>query len=460
MTLKHYIDLSVLLEKDTSTPQARRVFGLKHEALKSEPLLQLQRWRDEHIHSVAKPLLSEKVDTFLYSATLVVLGAALFLGFFSGVALLSYNGHEPVNLVYFLAMVVFLPAVTITLTLLSMLKANRAKNLLVHISPAFWLERVVALFSKKRAAGLEAVRINPLLVNWIVIKRSQMAALVFSAGLLLALLGVVATKDVVFAWSTTLDVTPEAFHRFIRMIAFPWRSWMPSAVPTLELVQQSHYFRLGGEVSPEMVGHASVLGAWWKFLAMATLFYAIILRLGVWLLAAGGLKRALARSVLTLDGVSRLLREMNEPLITTHEAQGQTRTPVVQSTLPQRETAPASAYDMIQGWSLDSDTLRLLADTLHVSAPRMAEAGGNNTLEADRALIESSRGRVLLFVKAWEPPTMDFMDYLHDLIPKVEYVVVYPVGTPEEGFGASPKAAHVWVRKLSGIQSSKVRIGG
>ena len=458
MTLKSYIDLSALLEHDTTTLQERRAFGLAHESMKGDPAAQLQAWRDAHLQRLERPLLSERVESFLYGVTLLLLIAAFVLGIFSGIALLSYNGHEPVNLVYFLAMVVFLPLVTITLTLFSMLSANRTKNLLVHISPAFWMEKVLSFFSKRTSIEPESFRINPMLANWIIIRRSQMAALAFSTGLFFALLGVVATRDVAFAWSTTLNITPEAFHHFTQLVALPWRSWMPSAVPTLELVEQSHYFRLGGKVSTAMIDHASMLGAWWKFLAMATLFYAIILRFMVYLLSVWGVKRALKRAFLTLDGAARLLKEMNEPLITTHEEEQQ-EAEKIPSDIPEDTHARLEhRYNMIQGWSIDTKMLSVLADTFGVKASRMAEVGGNNTLQADQEVIDDTNGSVLLFVKAWEPPTMDFIDYLQALIPKSDTILVFPVGTPETDFKPAPKAVNVWVRKLASLGSDTVEV--
>jgi len=449
MELRDYIDLSVLLRKKQDTREDRRAFGIAHESMRENPAAQLLAWRQMHLQTLERPLLSERIEGYLYSITLMLLLLAFVLGIVSGVALLSYNGQEPVNLVYFLAMVVFLPLVTIVLSLFSMLGANRTKNMLVHVSPAFWMEKAVSLFSKHVSVDPESIRINPRVANWIVIKRSQMAALLFSIGLLLALLGVVATRDVAFAWSTTLDVTPEAFHRFVTAIALPWKSWFPSAVPTLELVAQSHYFRLGGEVSSEMIDHASALGAWWKFLAMATLFYAIVLRFVLYLLSVWGLKRALKHAAMTIEGVPQLLQDMNTPLITTHEENDEPQRNRDVDLPKHTDVALQREYDMIQGWSIPSDMLSVLAETFGVKAPHIDEAGGNNTLEEDDALIAKSHGRVLLFVKAWEPPTMDFMDYLHALEKRTDQLLVFPAGTPEADFRPSPKSVNVWVRKLA-----------
>lgn len=456
MNLKTYIDLYVLLQNDGTTPQNRRAFGLEHASAKDDPVAQLSAWVKAHRQKLPTPLLSEEIDKLLYHATLFLVLIAFVLGLFSGIGLLSYSGKEPVNLIYFLAMVVFLPLGTMTLSLVAMLRANRARNLLVHISPAYWMERLLQLFTKDKEPLFESLSFNPLVLNWIIIRRSQMLALAFSVGLLIALLGVVATQDVAFAWSTTLALSDTQFHTFLNMIAFPWRDWFPSAVPSLELVAQSHYFRLGGKLSEEMVSHAALLGTWWKFLVMATLFYAVFLRGLLYFLATWGLKRALKKALLTLDSAKLLLKDMNEPLITTHAthnepdfSQGST---LYSRTLKKLKTA----YERVQGWSIPKALLMTVCDTMKVSSSQCDEVGGNNTLDEDREIIERSEGNVILFVKAWEPPTMDFVDHLVMLAEKADKVIIVPIGTMQSAFKPAPKEVDVWLRKIAELNKENV----
>lgn len=84
------------------------------------------------------------------------------------------------------------------------------------------------------------------------------------------------------------------------------------------------------------------------------------------------------------------------------------------------------------------------------------EVGGINTLDEDSEIIAKSKGEVLFFVKGWEPPTMDFVDYLEALSTKVDKVVLVPVGTAEDHYEIDPHAVDVWDRKLSIIQNQKV----
>ena len=456
MNLKSYLNLYELLKVDSSNRESRRAFGLSHPILQDKPVEQLLAWIDKYKQKLKKPLMSETFSSYLYGITLILAIIALILGILSGVALLSYNGHEPVNVVYFMAMVIFVPLFTMTLALFSMLRANSTQSVLIHISPAYWMEKILKLLPHKMQESIKTLTINPLLANWIVIKRSQLIALIFSIGLLIALLAVVSTKDIAFAWSTTLQITPKSFYTFLNTLAFPWREWMPDAVPSLELIEQSQYFRLGDKLSEEMISHASRLGEWWKFLAMATLFYAIFLRFLMYLLASVGLRRAVKKSFMRLDGASALLRDMNEPIISTNATQNEDKFTSSSDDNVQIVNSLDTSYDVVQGWAMNMNQLSVMNDSMGVISPNMFEVGGTNSLHEDNEIISKSEGEVLLYVKAWEPPTMDFIDYLNELVEKVDKVVVYPVGTQENSYKASSKYIDVWRRKLNAIASKKV----
>jgi len=456
MNLKSYLNLYQLLEVDTTTIEERRAFGLSQVLLQTKPIEQLMAWFELHKNKLKNPLLSDTFSSYLHSMTLGIVILSFIVGLFSGIALLNYNGHAPVNVVYFIAMVIGLPLFTMLLALLSMLKAGQSLSVLVHLSPAYWMEKILGFLPSKIQENIEGLKMNPLLSNWIVIQRSQYAALSFSIGLGVALLGVIATKDIAFAWSTTLQISPEAFHGFLELLSSPWKTWLPSAVPSLELVEQSHYFRLGDTLSEALITNASLLGQWWKFLAMATLFYAIFLRCMMVILSRFGLCWAVKKSVLNLEGVSALLNDMNEPIISTHAPENVISNERINDGNLQILTKLDASYDVVQGWAMSKKKLHVLNDMMDVISPLVCDVGGTNTLDVDSETIHKSKGEVLLYVKAWEPPTMDFMDYLEELLLSVDKVVVVPVGTEEAGYVANPKMTRVWVKKLALINSRKV----
>jgi len=456
MNLKTYIDLYVLLQTDKGPQEENRAFGLAYAKAKDEPLKQLIAWTEKQTPRLKQPLLSETFSTYLYGMTLTLVVIAFVLGFFSGVALLSYSGHEPVNVIYFMAMVVLLPLFTMTLTLFSMFRANTSQSLLVHISPAFWMEKMLRFLPKNVQSSLQEIKINPLLSNWLIIKRSQLLAFIFSLGLLVALLGMVITKDIAFAWSTTLQVSPKEFHSLLYTLAFAWRDVFPWAVPSVDLIEQSQYFRLGEKLDTQMIQNASKLGEWWKFLAFATLFYAIFLRLGMWLLSMFGFRKALKRSFLSLEGANSLLREMNEPIITTSSTEEKKNfIPKGSHTMQEVEDLDSS-YDRTLGWAMSHQELTVLNDSMKVITPMVFDVGGTNSLEEDSEIISKCRGEVLFYVKSWEPPTMDFVDFLEALTATVDKVILTPVGTVKDAYLPKSKELEMWGRKLQTLKNEKV----
>jgi len=456
MNIKSYINLYELLKINPSTREENRAFGITHVMLKNRPIGQLLTWIEEHKHKLTKPLLSERFSSYLYRVTFTLVLIAFALGFLTGIGLLSYSGREPVNVIYFLTVVIFFPLLTMLLMFLAMFRASSAQNVLIHLSPAFWMEKILGLMPANVEESIKSFQINPLLTNWMIIRRSQIIVLFFSIGLLLALLGVVITKDIAFAWSTTLHISPEALHDFLTILASPWGEIVPEAVPSLELIEQSQYFRLGERLNEEMIAQASQLGEWWKFLAFSTLFYAIFLRIVMFILVSFGFKRALKRSLLTLKGTTKLLREINEPIISTHAMRKESTFIPHEKSYGQIVNRLDASYDCIHGWAIPYDQLLLLGDSMQVIAPNYFEAGGANSFEEDSEVISKSHGEVLFFVKAWEPPTMDFVDYLGELTHRVDKVVIMPIGTKENAYEANPKEVDVWENKLSLLKNMKV----
>jgi hypothetical protein len=456
MNIKPYVNLYELLAVNPSTREENRAFGLTQVMLKHKPVEQLLAWIDEHKQRLKKPFLSETFSSYLYRVTFALVLIAFALGLLAGMGLLSYSGHEPVNVIYFIAVAIFIPLFTMLLTLLAMLRASSKESVLVHLSPAFWMEKMLGFLPGNVQEHIKALQINPLLANWIIIRRAQIIVLFFSFGLLLSLLGVVVTKDIAFAWSTTLHISPETFHDFLHTIAFPWRDIVPSAVPSLELIEQSQYFRLGDKLDDEMISHASKLGEWWKFLAFSTLFYAIFLRFGMLILASFGFSSAVKQSLLTLKGTPRLLREINEPIISTHAKRGEKAFISDEGSYANIVNRLDASYDVIQGWAIPHDELLVLGDSMKIISPKHFEVGGANSFEDDSEVIFNSHGEVLLFVKSWEPPTMDFIDYLAELTGKVDKVIVVPIGTVENHYETTPKEIDVWENKLSLLGDTKV----
>ncbi len=456
MTLESYLDFQSVVKEHHSSKEERRAFGIQHADLKTRPLEQILSWFDAHKKSVKKPLVGKIITSALYKISLILGLVAFFLGLFSGIGLLSYSGKEPVNVLYFMAMVIILPLLSMLLSLIAMLRVKHSSEVLVHLSPAFWMEQILSVLLKKRGKKVQEMVIDPLLANWVVIKRSQLLALLFSFGLLLALVATVVTKDIAFSWSTTLHIDAKTFYDFLYAVALPWRDLFSSGVPSLELIEQSHYFRLGNSLDKTMIQHPALLGEWWKFLALATIFYALFLRLLLFMTAFLGLRVALKQAILSLEEAKILLEEMNEPIITSHAIEPEAGLSTAEGKYEKTVLTLVPSYDAVYGWYISQEQLLLLCESVGVRASHCIEAGALMPLAKEGEIQDKSKVEVLCFVRAWEPPTMEIVDFLTELSCRADKVIVVPVGTLENQYRATPKELDVWDRKLTVLNHDKI----
>ncbi len=105
---------------------------------------------------------------------------------------------------------------------------------------------------------------------------------------------------------------------------------------------------------------------------------------------------------------------------------------------------------------MSNEELVVLNDAMQVITPKIFEVGGTNSLEEDSEIISKSQGEVLFYVKSWEPPTMDFVDFLEDLTRVADKIILTPVGTVEDKYLPKTKELEMWGRKLQTLNSEKV----
>lgn len=134
-------------------------------------------------------------------------------------------------------------------------------------------------------------------VLWRVARVVQAGGICFNLGLLAGLGGLVLFRHVGFYWETTTEWSMhDLLCRLTRLMALPWSSWWPEALPGPDDIKATRWFP-GRELSP---GPA----VWWSFLLLAVFFWGLLPRLLLWLLAwrSGG------RSLAALDFQSRSAR--------------------------------------------------------------------------------------------------------------------------------------------------------
>jgi hypothetical protein len=308
--------------------------------------------------------------------------------------------------------------------------------------------------------------------TWALLQWSQWFALWFQITALVASLVLVVFTDLAFGWSTTLTTGDAALdarrvHRVTSALATPWRWLAPEAEPSLELIEESRYFRVASV--PVSTAQAARLGGWWEFVVCTIAVYGALPRVFTLILARARLRAAIRASVIAAPGFSAVMRRLHAARVETVAVE------------PEVEDSNASSIER-PGQALSRATGAVRAVVNWSAVPvnglvafpqaQLLTAGGKATVDEDAAIIEqlgatstTSKGDLVILVKGWEPPLMEFVDFLKALRAKLSgesaEIIVLPVGLDSSETGlapATPSQLKLWRDKLARIGDPSLRV--
>ncbi|MGQ9658957.1 MAG: DUF2868 domain-containing protein [Thermochromatium sp.] len=268
------------------------------------------------------------------------------LGFLFGIslasALLSYDGHLPVSVpwfVFLLVVVQFVLSVGVIWTWLRRSLRHRQAGaeeswLLSHlIQPA--LERVAHWFQEQHLArspqeireralstkGLVRAHFSvygPLSILTLLIP-VQVFGVAFNLGVILTTLVLEWFTDIAFGWGTSLAAHPQTIYDLVRLIAMPWGWLFGEGVgyPTLEQIEGSRIYLEQWTAAAGLKPNPEHLRSWRWFLVLAVFTYGLLPRL---LLLGGSLlaqRLTLARLTFTHGRLQALYARMLTPHLDT-----------------------------------------------------------------------------------------------------------------------------------------------
>lgn len=434
--------------------------------------------------------LHERAHTAVRLTDVLIALAAILLGWAATLAAFYFDGSGRVNAVAVLAVLVLVPCLMLVPFFVANLPTQIVRRLpgagafgaiLRGLSPGrlgAWLWRVLA---RDRTDSMELMtaragahqRLYAGVQTWAFLRWSQWFALWFQFTALTASLVLVVFTDLAFGWSTTLtsgDPVGDAqrVHRATTAIAVPW-SWLaPTAQPSLALIEESRFFRAASE--PVSSLQAARLGGWWTFVVLTIAVYGVLPRLLTFSIASVRLRAAARATVMASPGFSAVLRRL-------HRSRIETVAPVPEVSDGDRgKPAPfepsrkvgANVRALIN-WSAVPVSADIL-DATFPGVPRFTAGGGASVAEDD-ALVrqfgandDPGRGDVLVLVKGWEPPLMEFIDFVQALRRAIDSaaaeIVVLPVGLDhDERLGpATPAQLSVWRNKLARVGDPSLRV--
>ncbi|GBC60608.1 DUF2868 domain-containing protein [Desulfonema ishimotonii] len=269
----------------------------------------------------------------------IALWIFVFLGIFSGAgvafSLLTYTGHEPLNVSVYLGTLVFLQIawLLMLLSLLALRMINRRflNRSLIYTLLSRLLIRLILRFRGKALRGVSGDRRERLraavglmrgkqrIYGFLLYCPAFILAQIFGVGFNVGALGATLLRvmgaDLAFGWQSTLQVSAQAVHEMVRWIALPWSWLVPASVayPSPEQIEGSHMILKDG------IYHLATrdLVSWWPFLCFAVLFYGLLPRMLLLLSGLISRNRALSKLAFTHSACDRLIHRLETPGVRT-----------------------------------------------------------------------------------------------------------------------------------------------
>lgn len=412
-----------------------------------------------------------------YSRASALLSVVMFaVGVIAAVGIFHFTGDHPINVLIVLGVFVFLQLLMLGISLLALVVAA--------VNPGFFESLPLVLALQRLASGLwqraakevaddpTRVAINRLLgrrslyrrvERHVLFRHLQLAAVWFNVGAITVLLVDVTVTDLAFGWSTTLQVGAERFFRVCQRLAAPWAGWLEEAVPSLELVRATQYFRLEGAyvgaTGDARVGDPAFSGQWWPFLAACLCVYGLLPRV---LLAAWStlmVRWSLRTVPFDTPDIERLVARLTPPAIRrTHGDDPGNVTPLgvghrpVASTLSSEVRGEGLGVVWRDAESPDTSLREFLRDRYQLGLQGPLGAAGGHDFSSDerfiQRLIRGDMSLVLIVAEPWTVPDAALKRFLASIRahgPERPIVIALTEGGSEED-------AVIWAGYLAELQ--------
>ncbi len=411
--------------------QRDRRIGMAFSHLKSEPLQQVLAWFDAlgQGTGMKQPAGITGVRTAI-STFLILMG--IIAGLSAAMALFYYTGEQPINVINVLAVGVGLQLALLAVFFLALISRSRwLDNVLSGFNAARWAVRL-AYFMPSLKNSINTLMdsnqgtINEKIIKWQTISWSQQFALAFNFALLVCCLYLVTFSDLAFGWSTTLAFDSNVVKQVTDILSFPWKTLLPAAVPQLDLIDATRFYRLKtitmGQQENGLLNQAQLAGNWWRFLFLCLVVYGFIPRILTFVYSKYKLSKSIRISIMALPGLHLLIDRMNTPTVATNAETPEVSSDLNQESISRPVTALTDRNCTILHWGQPAIEKAELSNWLQKSTGanvldmRTVASNNSENLSDFNALSGLSDRQVLaILVKAWEPPTLELTDWIAEL---------------------------------------------
>lgn len=480
------IDIKAQLIADTNKPyevlqQRDRRIGIEYSHLKPEPVKQVQAWL-ESVQQGSGKAHSESFSALKTIMSTLIIVTGLLMGVSAALALFYYSGEQPINVINVLAVGVGMQLLLLAIFFLAIISRSPGLNkILSSFNAGRWAARL-AYFVPPLKQSLNTImdssqgKIDEQIIKWQTIVWSQQFALAFNIALLVCCLYLVTFSDLAFGWSSTLAFDSNVVKSITDTLSFPWKTLLPDAVPHIELIDATRFYRLNtitmGSRENELVNQAQLAGNWWRFLFLCLVVYGFMPRLFTFLYAKLKLGHSIRQSIISLPGLHLLLDRMNTPNIATNAETPEINNDLNQADIRMQVTALTDRDCFILHWGQPVTEIAQLSSWLHKSTgakslniTTVASNNDQNLSELNSLPKLENRQVLAIFVKAWEPPTLELTDWLADL--RAHYgnqvliaLIPYDVNAESQINTASQTDSKTWLDFLSRHDSIDIEFHG
>lgn len=475
------------LEENTKRHRDREI-GRELSHLREDPCAQVREWLCR-VRGHVEESVGGQVAAAVRGIGWLITTTGVLLGWGCALAVFFYDGQHPVNVFNVLAVFVALQLLLVALFCVAALPypirgLHNIQSTLLALSPGHLQSVAARLLPGKYRHALSRWnereegyhQIYAPIRKWTVLLWSQDLAVAFNLSAVATALYLIVFSDLAFGWSTTLQTEPGGFYALTSMLALPWSHWFPDAMPSLSLIEATRFFRLQSGSFPNTAPEVSVdvLGGWWPFLVASMVCYGLFPRLVIWALAFRVLKRTTRDALTHAPGASQLRDRMNQELVETTGDEPESTPGSITALRRRANWTSGSEHALVVNWSgvsLDANAIAALVEQqLQLHVEEVLHAGGTQTLKQDADTIQriadgNSQVELLVVVKAWEPPLLEFLDFISDLrvaVGKNRQILIAPVSISENGQPIVADGAEVeaWRSKVEATNDAFIELVG
>lgn len=367
----------------------------------------------------------------------------LISGAMTCASVLAYDGSQPVNVVNFLAVFIGFQVLLYVLFILNILPGMirskipfigdfyrfakflfnwimRTASNLLHKNKTESAHQITNVFHRAKSRHVIYNKIE----RWTLFSITQLGGFAFSLGALAACACLITFSDLAFAWNTTLDISPEFFHKIVSVISTPWIMIFNNLTPSYELVESTRFFRLNGGYSSAQ-SSALLAGGWWPFLICALFFYGLLPRFIFMMLSRYLVFRTLAKTPFLSAEFDSLHRRLTSPIYSTQSTEKQHSKSISDKMQSNNHNdAPLNAetcHLIVWGESeLSENKIREIVQTrFHWNILKISNAGMFDN-DQDKQTLEQYENNsdiepILLLAESWEAPGKAIIHFLHSL---------------------------------------------